>query len=133
MKKTKYKGGILNPFTGREAKFQYAVLDLDKVENKNYFDGEEEQVYPERQILIGALTGDNTWSQKKYLCTVGGEDALKNLREGDIITAELSFDVKKDDDGKYYQTIHASDIFTLDDYHQICKAESFYKGSLTKR
>ena len=126
----KFQGGILNPLAGHGAKFDYEVLDLSAVKNVKYFDGVENQEVPERQILIGALTGGSKWSQEKFLCTITGKETLKTLREGDIISANLSFDVRENKDGIYEQSISASNIYTLEDYRLIREAEAHYQGSL---
>lgn len=129
-KKNLYQGGILNPLAGHGAKFNYEVLDLSAVKNVKYFDGVENQEVPERQILIGALTGGSKWSQEKFLCTITGKEALKTPREGDIISATLKFDVKNNENDIYEQSILASDIYTLEDYSLIREAEAYYQGSL---
>lgn len=126
----KYFGGIRNPLAGHGAKFNYEVLDLSEVKNVTFFDGEKDIEEPERQILIGALTGGSRWSQEKFLCTVSGNDALKPLRQGDIISATLNFDVREKENDIYKQSISASDIFTLNDYFLIREAEARYQGSL---
>ena len=97
----KYFGGIRNPLAGHGAKFNYEVLDLSEVKNVTFFDGEKDIEEPERQILIGTLTGGSKWSQEKFLCTVTGKEALKTLREGDIISATLKFDVKNNENDIY--------------------------------
>lgn len=127
---TKFYGGIYNPLAGHGAKFDYEVLDLSAVRNVTYFDGEKDIEEPERQILIGTLTGGSKWSQEKFLCTVTGKEALKTLREGDIISATLKFNVKNNENDIYEQSILASNIYTLEDYSLIREAEAYYQGSL---
>lgn len=129
-KKNLYQGGILNPLAGHGAKFNYEVLDLSEVKNVTYFDGDKNVEEPERQILIGALTGGSKWSQEKFLCTVAGNDALKPLRQGDIISATLNFDVRENKNDIYEQSISASDIYTLNDYFLIREAEARHQGRL---
>lgn len=131
MDKTFY-GGIFNPLAGtsKNAQFKYEVLVLSEVKNVTYFDGEKDVEEPERQILIGTLTGGSKWSQEKFLCTVAGNDALKPLRQGDIISANLKFDVKNDENDIYEQSILASNIYTLEDYSLIREAEAYYQGSI---
>ena len=131
MDKTFY-GGIFNPLAGtsKNAQFKYEVLVLSEVKNVTYFDGEKDVEEPERQILIGTLTGGSKWSQEKFLCTVAGNDALKPLRQGDIISATLNFDVREKENDIYEQSISASDIYTLNDYFLIREAEARYQGSL---
>ncbi len=129
-KKNLYQGGILNPLVGHSAKFNYEVLDLSEVKNVTYFDGDKDVEEPERQILIGTLTGGSKWSQEKFLCTVAGNDALKPLRQGDIISATLNFDVRENKNDIYEQSISASDIYTLNDYFLIKEAEARHQGSL---
>lgn len=128
----KYKGGIFNPLasTSKNAQFKYEVLDLSEVRNVTYFDGEKDVEEPERQILIGTLTGGLDWSQEKFLCTVIRDDALKPLREGEIISAILKFYVRENKEGIYEQSISATDIYTLNDYFLIREAEARYQGSL---
>ena len=126
----KYFGGIRNPLAGQGAKFNYQILDLSEVKNVINFDGVKNVEVPERQILIGALTGGSKWSQKKFLCTVICDDALKPLREGDIISAALKFDVRENENDIYEQSIVASDIYTLNDYFLIREAEARHQGSL---
>lgn len=129
-KENKFKGGILNPLAGHGAKFNYEVLDLSEVKYVTCFDGEKDREVPERQILIGTLTGGSNWSQEKFLCTVTCNDALKSLRQGDIISANLNFSVKNNENDIYEQSILASDIYTLNDYSLIREAEAHYQGSL---
>ena len=128
----KYYGGIRNPLAGtsKNAQFKYKVLDLSEVKKVTYFDGEKNQEYPERQILIGTLTGGSKWSQEKFLCTVTFDDALKPLREGDVISATLKFHVRDNKDGIYEQSISATDIYTLNDYSLIREAEARHQGGL---
>ena len=128
----KYKGGIFNPLasTSKNAQFKYEGLDLSEVRNVTYFDGEKDVEEPERQILIGTLTGGLDWSQEKFLCTVIRDDALKPLREGEIISAILKFYVRENKEGIYEQSISATDIYTLNDYFLIREAEARYQGSL---
>ena len=131
MKKHFY-GGIRNPLAGtsKNAQFKYEVLDLSEVKNVTYFDGEKDVEEPERQILIGTLTGGVKWSQEKFLCTVTGDDALKPLREGEIISATLKFHVRENENDIYEQSISAIDIYTLNDYSLIREAEARHQGSL---
>ena len=128
----KFLGGISNPLVGtsKNAQFQYEVLDLSEVKNVTYFDGEKDIEEPERQILIGTLTGGSDWSQEKFLCTVAGSDALKTLRQGEIISANLNFIVRENEDGLYEQKISVTDIYTLNDYSQIREAEARHQGRL---
>lgn len=126
-----FKGGIRNPLAGHSAKFNYEVLDLSEVKNVTFSDGEENLEDPQRQLLLGALTGGSKWSQEKFLCTITGNDALKPLRQGDIISAKLKFDVRENENDVYEQIITATNIYTLSDYYQIREAEAFYKGSIT--
>lgn len=128
----KYKGGIRNPLVGtrKNAQFKYEVLDLSEVKNVTYFDGDKDIEEPERQILIGTLTGGLAWSQEKFLCTIAGNDALKPLREGEIISAILHFNVRENEDDIYEQSISATDIYTLNDYFLIREAEARHQGSL---
>ena len=77
----------------------FEVLNLSKVKNVVYFDGEKDIEVPERQILLGTLTGGSKWSQDKFLCIVTCDDALKPLREGDIISATLSFNMRENENG----------------------------------
>ena len=126
----KFKGGILNPLAGtsNNAQFKYEVLDLSEVKKVTCFDGEKDIEEDRRQILIGTLTGGVEWSQERFLCTVAGNDALKPLRQGDVISATLNYDVGENKDGFYEQRISASDIYTLNDYFQIREAEARYQG-----
>ena len=128
----KFEGGIFNPLAGtsKNAQFKYEVLDLSEVKNVKCFDGRENIEVPERQILIGALAGGSEWSQEKFLCTISCKDALKPLREGDIISANLHFNVRENEDDIYEQSISATDIYTLNDYFLIREAEARYQGSL---
>ncbi len=130
--KTEYKGGIFNPLAGtsENAQFKYEVLDLSEVKNVTYFDGQEDIEEIERQILIGTLTGGNDWCREKFLCIVTGKDAQKPLREGDIISANLKFNVRVNKDDVYEQSITASDLFTLNDYFLIREAEARHQGEL---
>ena len=55
------------------------------------------------------------------------DDALKTLRKGELISANLKLRVVKDDDGNYQQRVMAEDIYTLNDYQQIREAETRYQ------
>jgi len=129
--KKQFYGGIRNPLAGtsKNAQFKYEVLDLSEIKNVTCFDGQEDIEVPERQILIGTLTGGNDWCQK-FLCTVTGKDAQKPLREGDIISANLKFNVRVNKDDVYEQSITASELFTLNDYFLIREAEAEHQGEL---
>ena len=124
--KTKIEGGLFNPLNVHKAHFDYEVVESGKVETVEYEDRGVIDSYPERPLLIKTTGGTDS-----FYCTAFLNDALKELREGEIISAKLRFSVRKDQDGKYQQKVSIEDIYTLNDYYQIREAEAFYKGSIT--
>lgn len=126
----KFKGGIFNPLHSNKAHFDYEVVEYGEVEIVEYEDRGVVDSYPQRPLLI-KTTGGGDWSNDFFYGIAIMDDALKELREGEIISANLSFSVEKNQDGKYQQKVTIRDIFTLNDYFQIREAEAFYKGSIT--
>ena len=122
----KFKGGLFNPLNLHKAHFDYEVIETEEVKTVEYEDRGVMDSYPERPILIKTTGGGDC-----FYCTAFLDDALKELREGEIISANLRFSTRKDQNGKYQQHVSIEDIYTLNDYYQIREAEAFYKGSIT--
>lgn len=125
-----FKGGIQNPLNSKNAHFDYEVVEVgEEVKTVEYEDRGCTYTYPENTILIKSLSGSN-WSSNEFFAKVMLDDALKTLRKGELISANLKFSVVKDDDGNYQQRVIAEDLFTLNDYQQIREAEARYQGQL---
>ncbi|MBR4387577.1 MAG: hypothetical protein IKT00_00120 [Prevotella sp.] len=124
--------GIHNPLISRNAEFKFEVVeDKDDVKNVEYKENGKLYTYPEKQILIRALSGGG-YVKKEFIVTLLLEDALTNLRVGEIISLDLHFSVSKDEYGNYIQKVTGDNLFTLHDYYQIREAESFHKGEMSK-
>lgn len=122
--------GISNPLKSGKVHFNYEVVESGEVENEEYEENGEVYTYPRKKHLIKALGG--RWSNDYFYCTSSFKDALKELREGEIISANLHFSVVKDHDGNYQQRVSITDIYTLNDYYQIREAEAVYQNRFTK-
>lgn len=121
MKKNSIKCGLFSPINCEEFHFDYEVLeDSGVVKNYEYEDEGRICTYPEKTIVIKSL-GGNILPDNRFVVNVQLADAMKPLREGEIISATLSFSIVKDEDGKYHQRVDAKDIYTLDDYYQMCE------------
>ena len=131
MRKKKIKGGIHNPLISRKAHFDYEVVEQGDVKVVEYDDHGTVNSYPECSVLIKSLSGSE-WSSDYYYCTMILNDALKKLRPGEIISADLNFQVQKDEHGEYKQRVTAENVYTLHDFVQIREAEAFYEGGLNK-
>lgn len=113
-----------NPLVGKNAHFEYEVIEMSEVENINLtFEGCSYHE-PKRMVLLKTLSFS---SSNYFWCTLYYNDALKSIREGELISAKLRFDVKKTENG-YEQCIIASDILTLHDYYQILEANAHLEG-----
>lgn len=111
--------------------FEYEVVEAGNVINVEYEDEDPDEpfIQAERPVILKSLT--SSWRCNEFYCIICGEDANKPLRKGELISAELHFSVKKDDDESYVQKITAEDVFTLNDFHQILEAEAHYEGRLS--
>jgi hypothetical protein len=127
-----FKGGVRNPLNLENAHFDYEVVDFgEEVKTVEYEETDGSTcTYPENTILIKSLSGGR-WSSNEFFAKVIMDDALKTLRKGELISANLKFRVVKDDDGNYQQRVMAEDIYTLNDYQQIREAETRYQEQLT--
>jgi hypothetical protein len=126
------KAGIRNPLNSKNAHFDYEVEEVgEEVKTVEYEDRGCTYTYPENTILIKSLSGSH-WSSNEFFAEVMFDDALKTLRKGELISANLNFSVVKDDDGNYQQKVIAENIFTLNDYFQLREAEAHYRGKLSK-
>lgn len=125
--KNKFKGGIFNPLNCQKACFQYEVEETGEVKNVEYPDGEGGTYTQQERDVLLKLAG-RFIVRERILCTLCGDDALKPLREGELITAKLQFGVKMDNNGKYEQYVIAEDVFTLNDYYQIREADAHWNG-----
>ena len=127
--KQKYLYGISNPLKSGKLHFKYEVVESGEVENEEYEENGEVYTYPKRNHLIKALGGR---IDEHFYCTACFNDALKELREGELIPANLHFYVVKNQDGSYQQNVSIEDIFTLNDYYQIREAEAVYQSRLKR-
>lgn len=122
------KIGILNPFNNRPAHFEYEVVNMGELTYSEYDDGQGgHYVQPERQIVLRTLSGWDIFGNK-FVCKTCCEDALKILRQGEIVSVDLKFRVKEKD-GLYEQIVIAENIYTLHDYLRIREDEAFHQGS----
>lgn len=122
------KVGLLNPFNNQAAHFEYEVVNMGELTYSEYDDGEGgHYVQPERQIVLRTLSGWDIFGNK-FVCKTCSEDALKNLRQGEIVSVDLKFRVKEKD-GLYEQIVIAGNIYTLHDYLRIREDEAFHQGS----
>lgn len=127
-----FKGGISNPFVLGKAHFDFEVVeDKNEVRTVTYEDFDGTNSYPEKDILIQALSGGG-YRGNEFLVTLALEDALKVLRSGEIISIDLKFSVRKDENGISVQKVYGDHLYTLNEYFQVREAESFYQGSISK-
>jgi hypothetical protein len=113
-----FKRGVRNPLDFKKANFKYEVLEPGVVTSEEYEEAGRVKTYPVQPMLIKEIGGKYSMCNKFY-CTAILGDAMRYLRKGDIISANLQFDVKKDQQGVYQQTVSISDICTLNDYCQL--------------
>lgn len=127
------KIGIRNPFNGRNAHFEYEVVEAsENVKMVKYEDRGCTCTYPEKTIRIKSL-GGGFGTCNEFIAIVICNDAMKTLKTGELITAKLTFRVVKDDDGNYAQRVYAEDIYTLNDYYQIREAEARHVSEITRK
>ena len=122
--------GIINPLSNGNANFEYEVETIGEVKNVEYPYEGKTYTQPELQVLLrkagGFIVGD------EFACTISGRDALKPLREGELISAKLRFGVKKDEEGNCQQQVTAEEIITLNEYYQIREESTLWKAGLMK-
>lgn len=129
----KFKGGISNPFVLGKAHFDYEVVeDKNEVRTVTYEDYDGTHSYPEKDVLIQALSGGG-YLGNEFLVTLTFDDALKVLRTREIISLDLKFSVRKDENGNSVQKVYGDNLYTLNEYFQVREAESFYQGSISKK
>ncbi len=117
------KVGVRNPFSGKAARFEYEVVKDFGVVNVEYFETDWTlNSYPERTILLKSLHGES-YQPDEFLVTLCCSDALKDFRAGELVSVNLHFSVSENADGKLQQHIFGTELFSLFDYQQICKAE----------
>lgn len=87
------------------------------------------QTYPKCNYLIKSLGGSKSFSDT-FICTLCGSDALKHLREGEIISAKLKFSAKKNNNGSYEQHVVAEDVITLNDFYQNREIIAAHEGEM---
>ena len=112
------KKGVRNPLDFKKANFKYEVLEPGVVTSEEYEEAGRVKTYPVQPMLIKEIGGKYSMCNKFY-CTAILGDAMRYLRKGDIISANLRFDVRKDQRGGYQQTVSISEICTLNDYCQL--------------
>lgn len=118
-----------NPLNFRELNFKYEVVKVGNLTHVEYTDEYNHlSTYPERQVVLKPL--GRFLAKDIYECTVWGKDSLKELRVGELISADLQFATKEDGNGIDVQYIIPGSIFTLNDYYQCREAEALYQGSL---
>ena len=113
-----FKTGTKDPLKFEKANFRYEVLEPGFVTSVEFEEGGRVKTYPSRSMLIKEIGGRFSLSNKFY-CTAISGDAMRCLRKGDIISANLDIDVKKDQQGVYQQTVSISDICTLNDFYEV--------------
>lgn len=115
--------GIHNPFASKKASFDYQIVKDFGVFTVPYMDTDGSfRTYPQKDILIKSLHGESCISEE-LLVTLCLGDAEKELREGELISIRLSFNVEEGADGGLKQTVRGSDVYTLHDYLETCKDE----------
>ena len=82
-------------------------------------------------VYIFKSLGDCYTLSDKFICNLYFDDAEKSLRPGEMISAKLKFDVRINNDGIYEQSITASDVVTLNDYHNIREAMAAQESEST--
>ena len=128
----KVKTGIMNPFNLSKAHFDYEVIeDKNEVRTVTYEDYDGTNSYPEKDITIQNLSGGGYFGSQ-WVVTLHSEDALKELRQGEIISIELRYSLNKDEQGNPVQKVYGDKLYTLNDYFQVREAESFHHGSISK-
>ncbi len=128
MKKLNFKGGIGNPLNSNKICFRYEVVKQGEVSYEEYDDQDGTNSYPVCPVILKFIGG--SYSSNELYCQLGGYDAQKILRPGELVSAELNYYLKQNEDGSYKQTISASDVYTLNDYQKMREAEAHYEGSL---
>ena len=122
------KGNLFTTLTVKDAIFGYEVVSGDgKVKTIKYEDRGRIESYPEKAIRIKAL---GAICYDEFIVSVINDDALKELRAGELISIKLNFSVKKKADGTYEQYVTGSDIVTLNEYYQMREQHARYMGAL---
>ena len=122
--------GISSPLNSGNAHFDYEVVESGVLENEEYEEHGEVYTYPIRNYLIKALGG--SIRNDLFYCKASFNDALKELRKGELISGNLHFSAGKNQYGNYQQNVSIEDIFTLNDYYQIREAEAVYQSRLKR-
>ena len=110
--------------------FEYEVIG--QVGDLTFEEWEENgciQQYPMCKYLIKSL-GGSEWCSNTIFCSLYGDDALKHLRPGEIISAKLRFNVKKNDNSSYEQQVVAGNLITLNDFYKNRKVLTAYEGEI---
>lgn len=122
------KGSLLNTLATKDANFGYEVVSGDgKLETIEYDDRGKMGSYLQKTIHIKAL-GDLSYDE--FIVSVMNDDAMKELRPGELIYIKLNFSVNKKEDGTYEQYVTGSGIVTLNEYYEKRKAYAWYMGQL---
>lgn len=113
-----FKDGIKYPLVLKNTHFDFEVVEvgeLEKVEHKSSTASFTCQKLP---VLLQSLGGPS-WACDQFYCTFTGDDAVKQIRPGDIISADLHFLVFDCGDGTYQQRIYAHNVLTVNDFYQM--------------
>ena len=127
-KEIKNHGGLFSPLNCENANFEYEVDIVGEVKNVEYNCEGESCTQPERNVLL--KKAGKFLDVNELFCTICGPDALKPLREGELISADLIYWVKKDELGNHQQQIIASNILTLNDYFKTREESTLWKAGL---
>ncbi len=116
---------------GQRANFAYEVVSQIGETSKMTWEENGIQYSSLKSDYIFKSLGDCESLCDKFLCSLYDEDAEKSLRPGEMISAKLKFDVRINNDGIYEQSITASDVLTLNDYHNIREAMAAQESEST--
>ena len=116
---------------GTKPIFAYQVIEQFGENTEEVWEEENGVIYstPKAMYLFTTL-GGSEWNRNKFLCTLYGEDAKKQLRNGELISVKLKFKVRKNDDGTYEQLIIAENVVTLNEYYSIREAIAEHEGKI---
>ncbi len=110
--------------------FKYEILgQVGEITIDEWKEDGSIRTYPKCDYLIKSLGGSESFSDT-FICTLYGEDALKHLREGEIISAKLKFSAKKNINGSYEQHVVAEDVITLNDFYQNREIIAAHEGEM---
>ena len=115
-----FKGGIKKPLVLKNTHFDFEVVEVGELEKVEYKSSTASFARQKLPVLLQSLGGP-FWACDQFYCTFTDDDAVKQIRPGDIISADLHFFVNDCGDGTFQQSIYAHNVLTVNDFYQMHK------------